>query len=181
MNTFKKICCIYEQILRVNNPPIAPIEEPGLSHDEIAQLFKNIDLSPLSLLIEVYEWHNGIYCLEPFLNFLSLSDSIDLYHFYEKLDIDFLADSWKSCWFPILCMNGDVRVFIDMNDGSLISIDIELNRVERIAEHYDDYLDAMLEVFENKAFVYDDACGLIKTDETLWENMMQKYKIKKAW
>jgi hypothetical protein len=78
-------------------------------------------------------------------------------------------------------MNGDVDIFIDMNADSLIAIDREDGSFEEIAAHYENYLDALVEVFESGLFIFEDVSGSINIDKAFWQKMLQKYKIKNAW
>jgi hypothetical protein len=80
MSAFEKIRYIYDRIRLLNDETW---ESPGLSRYAIAKMFKDIDLSPQSLLVALYEWHNGIYNLDAFFHLLSLNESIDTYNIYK--------------------------------------------------------------------------------------------------
>jgi hypothetical protein len=175
MNAFEKICYIYDRIRLVNDEPE---EKSGLSHGEIVQMFTNIDLSPNPLLIKLYEWHNGIDNLNAFLHLLSLSHAIDIYDDYEAEKNEYQDYPWNTSCFPVLSINGDVHICVDINTGSLISIRRDIGRFEKIADRYENYLDALFEVFEGGLFVYEDVSGSIEIDDTAWQDMMRKYNIK---
>jgi hypothetical protein len=183
MNAFEKISYIYDQIRLVNDEPIA---KPGLSRDVIIQMFKDFDLFPVPLLVDLYEWHNGIGYLNAFLHLLSLSESLDRREDYDSNEYKVENNESKDhkqniCLLPIFSMNGDVQICVDINSGSLTAIDLELGRFEEIAEHYENYLNALLEVFESRSFIYEDFSGSIEIDKAFWLNMKQKYKIKNAY
>jgi hypothetical protein len=178
MSAFEKICYVYERIRLVNDEAW---ESPGLARDAIAKMFKDIDLSPQPLLVDLYEWHNGIYNLDAFFHLLSLSESMDTYNSYKAEKNEYLHSKWQTCLFPLFSMNGDVDIFVDMNVCSLIAIDREGGSFEEIAAHYENYLNALVEVFESDLFIFEDVSGSININKAFWQNMLQKYKIKNAW
>jgi hypothetical protein len=178
MKTFEKICYIYDQIRLVNNEPIA---QDGISYDEIISEFEDIKLSPSSLLIKIYEWHNGIHYLDAFLHMLSLEDAFRWYYLYEEIKSESQDFEWQIDWFPILDMNGSVQICVDVNTGLLVAIDIELGGIEVIAQHYENYLDAIFEVFDKGVFIYNSLSGSIDVTESIWQDISSKYQIKNAW
>lgn len=183
MNAFEKICYIYDRIRLVNDEPIA---KPGLSRDMIIQMFKDFDLLPLPLLVDLYEWHDGISYLNAFLHLLSLSESLDRCDIFNSISYETennknKARKQKIRLLPIFSMNGDVQICVDINSGSLTAIDLELGRFEKIAEHYENYLNALIEVFGNGQFVYEEISGSIDLNDIFWQEMRKKYKIKNAW
>jgi hypothetical protein len=64
-------------------------------------------------------------------------------------DFDF---PWRNTWFPLLDRNGDVLVCLDLNNLSLTTVDIECDRTKVIANCYEEYLDALVEIFEKEAY-----------------------------
>lgn len=76
MNSLEKIKAIVNLIQAVN-PHIAIY--PGLPEAKIFKDFQDINLSPPSEIVELYQWHNGIGELDCFLNFMDLNRAVDCY------------------------------------------------------------------------------------------------------
>ncbi|ELS34457.1 MULTISPECIES: Cell wall assembly/cell proliferation coordinating protein, KNR4 [Pseudanabaena] len=177
MNSLKKIEYILEKILKLDRDPRRQSELiAGLPKQEIIDTFANHKLLPPDLLIQIYEKYNGILWLNPFFSFLSLESAFELYNAYRDIKKDCNDFAWESTWFPIFDQNADIQICINLENLSLITVDLECDSTEVIANHYEDYLDALVEVFEMGSYIlqpYDS----IELDELVWDELREKYKI----
>lgn len=78
-------------------------------------------------------------------------------------------------------MNGDVQLCLDFKTLAVITVDRECNVIEKIANHYINYLNALLHVFNKGAFMYGIESGCIDFDEGIWEYARNLYQIKHPW
>ncbi|MEM7594544.1 MAG: SMI1/KNR4 family protein [Cyanobacteria bacterium P01_A01_bin.83] len=180
MNSLDKVKSIIAYLQTTN---LEVITDHGLSETEILDAFKNINLLPPPEIIELYQWHNGIGELDCFLRFMNLDDAIMWYELFRDCyrENNNYYYGGQENWFPMLNMNGDVQLCLDFKTLSVISIDIECDIVEEIANHYTNYLDALLYVFNKESFEYDDDSGCIKFNEEVWEYARNLYQIKHPW
>lgn len=178
MNTIEKIQTIFRHIQSVNDEPTA---KPGIPETETASHFNSIGLTPTTDLVQLYEWHNGIYNLDAFLSFLPVSDAIERYKGNKSLKKDIQEFEWKESWFTVLDMNGDVQICLDLETNELYSIDIECDLVQKIADNFERYVDAILSLFEEGNFSFDKDAGCIDVKDDVWSAILQKYNIKSAW
>jgi len=174
MKTIEKIKYIYDQIRAVNNEPSARV---GLSESDILSSFKTIGITPLSDLVDLYKWHNGIDHLNAFTHFLALDEAVTIYKGYQELKRELPAFSWKENWFPILDTNGDVQHCVDVETASVIAVDLECDSMVTISTHYDIYLDAIIYGFKKNLFIIDSASGAVEADERTWSDISKRFNI----
>lgn len=143
MNSLDKVKSIIAYLQTTNLEVIA---DPGLSKTKIRDAFKTINLLPPIKIVELYQWHNGIGELDCFLRFMNLDDALMWYRLFRDCyqENNNYYYGWQENWFPLLNMNGDVQLCLNFDTLSVISIDRECDTVEKIANHYNDYLDALL-------------------------------------
>ena len=180
MNPIEKVKAIVAYIQKTNLEVIA---DPGLSEKEILDAFKTIDLSPPPEIVELYQWHNGIGELDCFLRFMNLKDATTYYRLFKDCyqENDNYYCGWKKNCFPLLDMNGDVQLCLDFQTLAVTTIDRECNIVNQIANHYTDYLDALLYVFNNGSFKYDDKSGCIYFQQEAWQYARNLHEIEHPW
>ena len=78
-------------------------------------------------------------------------------------------------------MNGDVQLCVDFETLAVMTIDIECNIVDKIANYYIDYLNALLHVFNSKSFKYDNKSGCIEFEPEAWDYARSLYQIEHPW
>jgi len=178
MSPLNKVKEIVNFIQAVNPHAIA---NPGLFKARICKDFHEINLSPPSEIIELYQWHNGIGELDCFLNFMNLDRAIDWYKGFLQSKTKYTEWKWNKNYFPLLNMNGDVQLCLDFETLAVITVDRECDTVEKIANHYTNYLDALLYVFNNEAFKCDDESGCIVFDQEVWKYARNFYQIRHPW
>ncbi len=179
MNTLKKIEFILDKILKLERDPYRkPILLLGLPRQTIIDAFGRYQLTPPNALLQIYERYNGISELASSDHFLSLEEAFEMYECYLFLKKDLaLTCDWNDTYFPFFDINADVQICINLQDLSLLSIDIECDSTNIFANHYEHYLDALVEIFDMEAYV-SDPYGVIEFDESEWSRLKQKYQIK---
>ncbi|WP_266158246.1 SMI1/KNR4 family protein [Dyella silvatica] len=179
METLETLRHLFDEVLAVNSEPEAL---PGLSRQAIEQVFADLKLTPPEILVCLYEWHNGIEYLDAFMSFLPLERAVSIYRGYQALTDRIGRWGWKSSQFPILDENGDIQLCIDCSSGELVSVCLENDdKTRQVAAHYEPYVEAMAELFRQKAYVFDEAGGCIHADAIAWRGIAQAYGIKKSW
>ncbi|MBE9116227.1 hypothetical protein IQ249_10000 [Lusitaniella coriacea LEGE 07157] len=178
MNNLEKIKTICASIRSVNKETRV---RRGISKKKIFSSFKSVGLTPPSELVELYNWHNGIYGLNPFLEFYSLEDSLEQYCFNKQLKSDIPDFQWKKNWHTVLDQNADIQICLDLKTLELYSVDVECSATTKIAEHYSHYLDAMLFLFQSGQYTFNTECKYFEVREEVWKEIAEKYKIKSIW
>ena len=178
MNSLEKMKAIVNHI-QVVNPDTKVC--PGLSKVEILEAFQKINLLPPPEIVELYQWHNGIGELDCFLNLMDLDNAVDWYKDFLASKTEYPEWKWDKNYFPLLNMNGDVQLCLDVETFAVMTIDIECNIVDKIANHYIDYLDALLHVFNSKSFKYDCKSGCIEFEQEVWNDARSLYQIEHPW
>ncbi len=178
MDDLEKIKTIFAVVSAANNE-IQPL--PGLSEQEILSAFDSVGLTPPQELVELYKWHDGIYYLNAFLSLLPLGEALEIYNRNKELKEEIPDLKWGEDWHAVLDQNADYQIYLDMNTLKLYSVDIESNTTIQIAEHYKDYLDAMLFILQSGQYNFDETAGIIEVPEDIWKDILMKYNIKAAW
>lgn len=180
MNTLEKIEFILDKILKLErNPNIKPTLFSGLPRQTIIDAFGRYQLRPSNVILQIYERYNGILGLASFQYFLSLEEAFEMYECYLDLEKDSspLCGGWNNTYFPFFDINGDIQICINLQNLSLLSIDLECDSTNIFANHYEHYLDALVEIFDMEAYV-SEPYGVIEFDESEWSKLKQKYQIK---
>lgn len=178
MNLADKLQIILTHIRKVNPEPTT---RQGLSAEKIMQTLQNLNVPNSQELLELYQWHNGIDNLDAFLHLLSLEDAARWYKGYGDLKVEIPDLPWNEDLFPIFDMNGDVQVCLNLKTFALHSIDLESDEFAKIAGHYERYLEAILHIFENEMYRFDEESGCIRVEETEWNQVQELFEIKGAW
>ena len=178
MKSIEKVQKIFAIIQDINQESIS---SPGLSEYKIEDTLNRLGLPVTDELLQLYQWHNGIFNLDAFMHFLSLDDAVTLYNVYRVMKEDFPGFEWNKHWFPLIDMNGDVQVCLDLVTKSLYTIDMESEETILIAQHYDDYLNAMLSVFQNKSYCFNEQAGSVEVLDDDWNQLQEEHHIKSAW
>ncbi len=174
MDVFDKLVAIYSKIREVND---MLQEREGVSYEQVSSLLQAVGLHVDPLLLRMYEFRNGIDNLSAFLNFLSAEEAVQRYKDFANFKAEFSDFEWSEGVLPILDINGDVQVCVDLASGKLVTVDIECDSNRVIAPHYSAYVDALYEVFAAGHFKYDPASGSIELDDTLWRDVANRYGI----
>ena len=100
---------IEESIQQLNHPCVDHLN-PGISSQQIQELFEEIPLQPNQDLRTLYTWRNGSKDSEeitlgelaffPGFYLMSLEESIQTYQELRK------TSTWNQCWFPIFASGG---------------------------------------------------------------------------
>ena len=178
MQPIEKIKLVISEIKTVNK---ATRTYPGLSRKEIIETFKSIEIEPSQEVIELYELFNGITSLNGYFDFQEVEEVIEWYRTYVEIKEDNPDFKFQKSWIPLFSMNGDVILCLDCELFSVIAIDLELCRVEKIAQHYEDYLDAILDIFEQQAVIYEEKTMHFTVESSVWEKTCSKYQLKNPW
>lgn len=64
---------------------------------------------------------------------------------------------------------------------ALFSIDIECDSVKLIAKHFENYLDAILEIFKLGLYSFDSDAGCIFVEPKDRQLILSRFEIKSAW
>lgn len=175
METIEKIRHIFARITAINDEPRP---NPGLPAEETRQKLEAIDISPPKELVQLYEWHNGIGYLNAFFSLLSVDEAIMVYGIFRDFKIEFPDFAWQKSWYPVFTTNGDIHHCVDLDSGAVIDIDLECDIVNRIADHYDDILDAMMHVLDNELYRFDTEGGFIECKDGEWAKVEEEFNIK---
>ncbi len=178
MESLEKVISIFEKIQAINSEPIP---HPGLPTEKIDHLFVGLGLEPPKEMVALYKWHNGIDYLNAFLSMLSLEEAIEIYHGFMALKTEVPSFKWKREWFPILDMNGDIQVCVDLETLELYSIDAEDDSTIRISGNYNQYLDALLFIMQSTTYSYDPEAGCIDVSDQVWCEVSRKFQVYSAW
>ena len=179
MNTLDKVSAILGYVQKVNDETKI---HPGKEKVEILKLFQDLGLSPPPELVEVYQKYNGVDSLDSFFYFESIEEAVETYQFYGEILIrDYPNCRWDINWFPIMNMNGDVTIFLNFETFSLHSVDLELDIVKKIADHYEHFLDAFLYIFESGCYEFDEDAGSFDVSDEDWDKIKAKFEIESAW
>lgn len=170
-----KIRNLFSLISELNDEPRP---NPGIGEREIRAKFESLELQPSDDLIDLYSWHNGIGYLNAFTHFLSIDEATDVYKSLRELHEIVPDFEWRDCWFPVLSTNGDVHHCIDLDSGAIVDIDPECDVVRKIADHFNNYLDALTYAFEAGHVRYIADGGYVETDPAFWRDIEKKYQIK---
>lgn len=176
MGTFEKLQHLYEQIRLANREPR---EHEGLEEPKIEEGFRSIGLEPPPVLRRLYQWHNGISNLLGFLYFEPLQDALRNYRSLERWRSSEPA-RLRSTWFPVLNFNGDVLFCVDVKTSALVAIDAEADRIEVLAEHFENYVDALAVAIERGVVTFNDGGEFVLSD-TRWQQIAEAHHIQSAW
>jgi hypothetical protein len=172
LNTGEKLQYLHREIRQVNDEPR---EQPGIERAEVLREFDALGLVVPQELADAYERYNGIFHLNAFLHFLPLREAVDLYKLYASFGEDGGDFGWQKSWFPVFDMNGDVQFCIDLQSNALAIVDIEGGEARKIADHYSQYLDALVEAFQSGNAHFQDEFGFIDIDGKVWRALRTKY------
>ncbi len=111
MSAIAKVKQIYSTITRFNDEPRA---DPGLDRATIIDRISSVGLSPPEAVISLYEWKNGISNLDAFLHLNDLDFAVDSYKQMCAFKQEFQDFEWQRSWLPILNMNGDIHICLDL-------------------------------------------------------------------
>ena len=175
MTALDKIKFIFKTMTELNDRSEAM---PGIQPQEIIDSFSKVGIVPPPELIELYQWHNGIEDLESYTNMLSLDRAIEFYQGYKDFKKKYPEFGWQQGWFPITDTNGDFQYCIDLNSSSLIYLDMECDLIEKVCDHYEYYLDALVYGFQNNIFIYDDDSESLVAKDNAWAEIAARYNIK---
>lgn len=178
MNVVTTLRSLFAEVQRLNPEPMP---QPGLPRPEISRLLGSVGLPAPEPLVALYEWHNGILHLNAFLHYLPLEEAIALHHACRKASRNSPRLGWKPTWLPILDVNGDVQLCIDLSGGSLHSIDLIDEKSELVADHFISYVNGVAELFNLKAFHYDPESGAIVPDDAAWHEISRKHRFSPKW
>ncbi len=178
MDTIETLGWLFEQVRQVNTEPMP---QPGLARDEIVSAFREIDIAAPEPLITLYAWHNGIYHLNAFLHFPSLTDALSTYRNYKEFKDEYADFKWMPTWFPVLDMNGDVQLCVDVHSGELIAIDMECDTIHIVAGNYGQYVRAVEELFRSGAYTFNEVAGVIEAVPSVWRAIAEKNGIRDTW
>ena len=150
-----------------------PDEKPGRPRASIVAAFARRELVLPPDLATFYAWRDGLW-VGPSMFANSLHDALDCH--------DMLANMVECDpnWFPVFSMNGDVHLCVDLSTGAVHSIDPECDRIWQVASHYTQCIDALLEGFENGAFVYDEESGGLEPT-TEYAAIRAKHGVEECW
>lgn len=132
-------------------------------------------------LIQLYEWHNGIFHLNAFLHFLPLEEALSIYRMFMEITDRSGNFGWQPGLLPIMDINGDINLCFDLLTGQLVTIDLEDDKVTTLAPHYEPYVRALKDVFDRMAYIYDDNSGSIEIDSAYWSELARAYGFRKSW
>lgn len=176
MQLIEKIQLIIHRIQEVNDDIKI---DPGLPQQKVLDVFSSFGFSPPSEVIELYTLYNGISDLDAYFHLQDIFYVKREYKFWKSVYSQ--ENWWQDSWLPLLTMNGDVVLHLDCDNLSVIAVDRELGRVEKIAHYYEHYLDAILELFETNALFYNKEEDYFEIDDKIWHEVRKKYQIKDAW
>lgn len=166
--------------LQVNCPSIALFPYPGLAHEQIEQLTKNLPFQLPSEICELYNWRNGTlhgHGFFPFSVFYSLEEAI----LYNKQEVKY----WQEGDDPIaLC-----RLIIFSHNGSFFFVVCEKEEKQSVpiwVEHtgqqpvicYANLTSLILmiaECYETGAYYVDSTKTFLKEDTTKSDKIFRKY------
>jgi hypothetical protein len=66
-------------------------------------------------------------------------------------------------WFPILDLNGDLQICVDLESGAVFGLDTVSVTSWRIATKYVDCVDAILEALSTGAIAFSNSSGAFET------------------
>ena len=182
MNSFEKVKAIVTCIQAIN--PKTRLK-PGLDKARVMELFQAINFDPPPILLETYQWHNGINKFDDSTDILTLENAVRQYRHFESYKYSSYPTVWKKSWFPIICtdLGGGLYLCLDLEDYSINSIYMEWRLYEKNAAHYDQYLDAWLYMFSNKFYIYYELSrgNYIDFNEEEWEKAMKLYGIHESY
>lgn len=178
MNNLEKIKTICASIRAVNKETRV---RRGISKQKILSSFKSVGLTPPSEIVELYNWHNGIYSLNAFLGFSSLENALEWYRNNIQIKSNIPDFQWKKDWHTVLDQNADIQICLDLKTLELYSVDVECSATTKIAEHYSHYLDAMLFLFQSGQYAFNKEYRYFEVQDEVWKGIAEKYKIKSIW
>ena len=150
--------------------------EPGLALEQVAQLLESREIAPVDALVELYSWSNGCDYVDGVgITFVSLEKALD--HF----------DDWHPdygrprTWFPVATMNGDVWIYLDLETLALHSRDVECDITLTLADHYDLYLDAIIEGVSSDGAHWDEEDQRITLGPQTWFDISQRFSVQHPW
>ena len=84
---------------------------------------------------------------------------------------------WWPSLFPVVDMNGDLQVCVDLETDELYLIDIENGSTRRICRDYRKLLDALLEAFELRIHSRESVSGSLVLEKRSWEILKAKHGV----
>ena len=178
MGVFVQLQAVLAQMLALNDEPML---EPGLDRSSIEQSFASLDLKPPELLAQMYELHNGIFHLNSFLHFLPLSESFSTYSRYQEISKEGGLSGWRAGQFPVFDLNGDTQLCLDLITMQVVSVDIKDDSTGIVSADYESLVNAIVEVFQERAFFYDDVSGSIRFVPDQWQRIAAKHGVSPPW
>jgi hypothetical protein len=175
MNSLEKCKKIVHLILKINDEPLL---NNGISEQLIKDQLSKYGLEGSDEIISLYSWRNGIYNINAFVSFLSLTDALSTYDIYKKIKDTNNHFPWNAGLFPIIDSNGDTQVCIDLNSKKLVAIDLECETFIDIAIDYEDYLDCIIKILETNMFRYCEIAGEITIPSNNWEHLSKEFSVK---
>ena len=145
---------------------------PGVEREQIEAVFSELGVEPNSDLIELY---GVVHNLDGALSFLSLKEASTSYLAYREFSEEDLP--WWPSLFPVVDMNGDLQVCVDLETDELYLIDIENGSTRRICRDYRKLLDALLEAFELRIHSRESVSGSLVLEKRSWKILKAKHGV----
>jgi hypothetical protein len=169
MPAFDDIKWLFERICSQNNEPNP---RPGLDRDLVARRLADNEFAPHPLLLDLYSWHDGVMHLNAFLHFLPLEEAIEISRMMRERD-----PSWQTGWFPGLNINGDLAISLDVDSNQILVEDVEGGERWLLANHYQNYLDALRHAFQSGAAEFDEIAGSFGVAEGAWTAIAKQHQV----
>jgi hypothetical protein len=170
-----KVIRTLDRLIAINDEP-----RPGPPRAAAAvdAAFEALGLQPPELLVQLYARHDGIGYLDAFLGFLDLDSACDLYETFHDEDEPAGILNWPRTWFPVLSLNGDVHVVVDLATGSMHAVDPEADTIRQIAAHWRHYLDALDELLASGGCRRDEEGGGLAFAPDLWGGIAERHGVR---
>lgn len=170
----ERLARLFAAVTAINDEPRCA---PGADAAAIESAFAARGLRPTPELTALHAWHDGIGYLDAFLSLLPVEEARDI---HARLD-EFIEGApdfgWRRTWWPLLDINGDGKVCIDLESGAVHFVSLESDKVIRIAVHYCDYLAALESLFAEAAYRFDEEGGSIEADPDGWERIAKAHDV----
>lgn len=148
---------------------------PGLPRNEIEAKLSILGVELHPELIELYEEFGEIYSLDGALSFLSLPDAALCYQSYREFSSE--GFSWWPSLFPLLDMNGDIQLCVDLETTDLYLMDVENGTTRHIYRDYRRLLNALLEAVDSDIYYKDPGSGSLILEKSAWTKIKVKHGI----
>ena len=146
-----------------------------MSEEQIINAFDEISIDPPQYLVDLYSWHNGITHLNPFLHFYSIEELVETVKINEKYETKVTRFRWSIDWLPIVTLNGDVQILINIATKELAALDLEMDSFKLLAKQYEYFVEAIYSVFKQEKYYYlNDGSG-IGFNKGVWDDLLSKH------